>query len=175
MAFHSRASNLVTGDTNGEDDVFVHDLYAGVTVLVSVSSTGVQGDGDSRDPAISADGRFVTFGSNATNLVSADGNGTWDIFVRDRDTDADGIFDEPGTVLTERVSVDSDEAESNGSSYSSSISADGRYVAFDSAATNLAGVDPNVLDDVFVRDRLEGTTVRTSVSSKGDPADNGGD
>jgi hypothetical protein len=175
VAFHSRAANLVTGDTNGEDDVFVHDLHAGVTVRVSLSSTNIQGDGDSRDPAISADGRYVTFRSNASNLVASDGNGTWDIFIRDRDADSDGIFDETGAVLTERVSVDSDGNEADGSSYSSSVSADGSHVAFDSAATNLAGVDPNVLDDVFVRDRVAGTTTRVSVDSSGNPADNGGD
>lgn len=174
VAFHSRASNLVTGDTNDEDDVFVHDTYSGVSVLVSVSSSGGQGNSDSRDPSISADGRFVTFRSNATNLVPGDGNATWDIFVHDRDADGDGVFDEAGGILTERVSVDSAEVEGNGSCYSSSISGDGRFVAFDSGATNLAGDDPNVLNDVFVRDRQNGTTIRASVSSGGDPADNGG-
>ena len=175
VAFHSRAENLVVGDTNGEDDVFVHDLYAGVTSRVSLSAGGAQGDGDSREPAISADGRFVTFRSNATNLVPSDNNGTWDIFIRDRDLDGNGVFDEIGGSRTLRVSVDSSGIEADGSSYSSSVSADGRFVAFDSAATNLDGADPNVLDDVFVRDRQSGTTVRVSVSSAGDPADNGGD
>ena len=105
VAFHSRASNLITGDTNDEDDVFVHDHFAGVTVRVSVSSAGVAANSDSRDPSISSTGRFVTFRSLASNLVSSDGNSTWDIFVHDRDADGDGIFDEPGAVLTERVST----------------------------------------------------------------------
>ncbi len=174
VAFHSRASNLVAGDVNDEDDIFVHDNYSGVTVLVSVSSSGGQGNGDSRDPSISADGRFVSFRSNATNLVAGDGNGTFDIFVHDRDADENGVFDDAGGILTERVSLDSAEVEANGSSYSSSVSADGRYVAFDSNATNLAGVDPNVLADVFVRDRQAGITLRASVNSDGEPADNGG-
>jgi hypothetical protein len=175
VAFHSRAANLVTGDTNNEDDVFVHDLYAGVTTRVSVSAAGLQGDGDSRDPAISADGRFVTFRSFAANLVPNDNNGTWDIFIRDRDFDGNGVFDETGGTRTLRVSLGSLGGEANGSSYSSSVSADGRWVAFDSAATNLTGVEPNALDDVFVRDRQSGTTQRVSVNSAGDPADNGGD
>ena len=174
VAFHSRASNLITGDTNGEDDVFVHDHFAGVTVRVSVSSSGVAGNSDSRDPSISSTGRFVTFRSLASNLVPDDGNSTWDIFVHDRDADGDGIFDEPGAIVTERVSVDSAGVEADGSSYSSSVSADGRFVAFDSAATNLAGADPNALDDIFVRDRQLGATVRASVDSLGIPADNGG-
>ena len=175
VAFHSRASNLVASDTNDEDDIFVHDLYTGVTVLVSLSSGGQQGDGDSREPSISGDGRFVTFRSNATHLVPNDNNDTWDIFIRDRDLDDNGVFDEPGGVRTIRISVDSSENEADGSSYSSSVSADGRFVAFDSGATNLDGVDPNVLDDVFVRDRQEGTTTRVSVNSAGVAADNGGD
>jgi Tol biopolymer transport system component len=82
VAFESSASNLVRADTNGWTDVFVYDLAADKTRRVSVSSTGAQADGYSRDPSISADGRFVAFSSSASNLVDADTNGTFDVFVR---------------------------------------------------------------------------------------------
>ena len=83
MAFESYASNLVAGDSNNWCDVFVHDRQTGVTARVSVSSTGVEGNGNSYAPAISADGRFVAFDSSATNLVAGDNNGDWDIFVHE--------------------------------------------------------------------------------------------
>src|SRR5690606_196143 len=110
----SAASNLVRGDTNGREDVFVRDLLLGTTVRASVSSSGEQADGASREPSISADGRFVAFSSVATNLVGGDTNGREDVFVRD-------------LVLgtTTRVSVSSDGVEADRSSYFPSISADG--------------------------------------------------
>jgi Tol biopolymer transport system component len=112
---------------------------------VSVDSSGVQGDNDSSAPSISADGRYVAFWSMASNLVAGDTNGTWDVFVRDRTA---------GT--TERVSLDSSGAQANGPSYGPAISADGRWVAFQSFASNLVPGDANGLYDVFVRDRLAG-------------------
>ena len=95
VAFDSYASNLVPGDTNmcvsqsdGQQrncvDVFVHDRKAGTTGRVSVTSAGVQGNGDSFDPVLSASGRFFAFDSDATNLVAGDTNGATDVFVRDR-------------------------------------------------------------------------------------------
>src|SRR5207253_2699258 len=107
-------------------------------------------------PTLSADGRFVAFGSDATNLVPGDTNGVSDAFVHDRMT---------GT--TERVSVSSARAEANGTSYAPAISADGRFVAFSSDATNLVGRDTNGAADVFIHDRMTGTTKRVSVSSTG--------
>lgn len=162
VAFASLASNLVPGDTNDVSDVFVHDRRTGITERVSVDSRGRQGDGHSGfvgvsgNPAISADGRFVAFPSEATNLVRGDTNNTSDVFVHDRLT---------GT--TERVSVTSAGGESDGFSDSPAISADGRFVAFTSAAMNLAPNDTNFFTDVFVRDRLAGMTERVSVSSAG--------
>jgi len=149
------ATNLVSGDTNGWWDVFVRDLAAGTTERVSVSSTGVGGDDHSDAPVISADGSLVFFSSFARNLVSGDTNSSCDIFVHDRMT---------GT--TERVSVDSSGVQGDGSSGEPAISPDGRFVAFTSGATNLVGGDSNDSDDVFVRDRVLGTTTRVSVSSK---------
>ncbi|MEA2560175.1 MAG: hypothetical protein QOH06_1679 [Acidobacteriota bacterium] len=163
VAFASLASNLVPDDTNDSADTFVHDRRTGQTERVSVDNRGRQGDGDSGlvgvagYPAISADGRFVAFPSDAANLVRGDTNGTTDIFVRDRLT---------GT--TERVSVSGSGGQSDGFSEGPAISADGRFVAFHSGATNLVAGDDNFSDDVFVRDRLNGTTEIVSVNNAGE-------
>jgi Tol biopolymer transport system component len=179
VAFHSYADNLVTGDTNGQADVFVHDRLTGDVVRVSVTGGGTEGlHGGALYPAISADGRFVAFYSCADNLVASDTNDYCDIFVRDRDTDDDGIFDEPGQVSTVRVSIASDDTEANGESSSPAISADGRFVAFESNADNLVAHDTNGKSDVFLHDRdTDGdgifdepgavSTVRISVASDG--------
>ena len=159
VAFYSSASNLVPGDTNGVDDVFVHVRRTGETSRVSVDSANAQGNGGSYiSPisSISTDGRFMTFWSYSSNLVPGDGNGVVDIFVRDRETGA-----------TSRVSVDSAGAEGNGDCGRSSISSNGRFVAFHSAASNLAPGDTNNLTDVFVHDRETGATSRVSVDSSG--------
>ncbi|HET6164505.1 MAG TPA: hypothetical protein VFG37_12610, partial [Planctomycetota bacterium] len=141
VAFHSSASNLVAGDSNGTYDVFVHDRSTGITERGSVDSSGRQADGGSSYPSLSSDGRRLAFRSFATNLVSNDTNGVGDVFLRDRTT---------GT--TERVSVDASEAEADGESFSAAISGDGRIVAFTSIATNLIAGDTNSFYDVFVRD-----------------------
>ena len=156
VAFHSLASNLVVGDTNGVDDVFVHDRDTGVTERVSVSSGSVEGDDNSRIPSISADGRYVAFYSEATNLVVGDTNSVLDVFVHDRDTG-----------VTTRVSVSSTGVEGNSHSLSPSISADGRFVAFHSFAANLVAADTNAFADIFVHDRDTGVTERVSVDSAG--------
>lgn len=143
VAFGSLASNLVGGDTNGSSDVFVRDRQTGKTRQVSVSSAGTGGNGQSHAPSISFDGRFVAFYSDASNLVGADANGTFDVFVRDRQTGR-----------TRRVSVSSTGVEGDGVSTSPSISADGRFVSFDSLASNLVGGDTNGAYDVFVRGPL---------------------
>jgi Tol biopolymer transport system component len=128
---------------------------------VSLGPGGVQANGESSRPALSADGRFVAFDSEADNLVSGDTNGTTDIFVRDRKT---------GT--TTRVSLGPHGAQANGGSGDSSLSADGRYVAFDSGASNLVPGDTNEVHDVFVRDRKTGKTARVSVGPRGAQANN---
>ncbi len=156
VAFYSDASNLVSGDTNGSGDIFVRDRQTGQTTRVSVASDGTEGSGLTQLPAISADGRFVAFASSAASLATGDTNGTTDIFVRDLQAGQ-----------TTRVSVASDGAQSNGPGGSSAISADGRYVAFSSDATNLVGDDTNGTGDVFVHDRQTGQTTRISVDSTG--------
>ena len=156
VAFESSASNLVSGDTNGAYDVFVHDRQTGQTTRVSVASDGSQGNDGSEDPSISADGRYVAFVSYASNLVSGDTNVDADVFVHDRQTGQ-----------TTRVSIASDGNQGNGECWYTSISADGRYVAFDSWASNLVSGDTNGTRDVFAHDRQTGQTTRVSVASDG--------
>ena len=158
VAFESTASNLVADDTNNAGDVFVHDIETGETRRVSVSSTGAQGNvyGLSSGAAISADGRYVAFTSRASNLVADDTNGNEDIFVHDLQTGE-----------TRRVSVSSDGTQANNASFAAAISADGRYVAFDSIASNLVAGDTNIRTDVFLHDLQSGETRRVSVSSTG--------
>ena len=165
VVFSSWATNLVSGDTNGGTDVFVRDTAAGTTSRVSVSSSEAQANGWSGGPSISPDGRFVTFVSTATNLVSGDTNGVEDVFVRD-------LLN--GTTI--RASVGASGAQANGTSYDASISSDGRYVAFTSNASNLVSGDTRMCPssfgdyncvDVFRRDTVLNTTVKVSVSSTG--------
>jgi Tol biopolymer transport system component len=162
VAFSSYASNLVSGDTNGNLDVFVRDRQLGTTERVSVGPAGVQGNGNSSTlgQAISADGRYVAFESAATNLVVGDTNGYTDVFVHDR---------QAGT--TECASVPAAGGFGNSDSFGSTISADGRFVVFESGASNLVHGDTNGFMDVFVRDRQSGTTERVSVDSAGGQGD----
>jgi len=164
LAFWSSASNLVRGDTNGAEDVFVRDRRANTTARVSVSSRGVQGDGHSGAGWITGDGRYVAFVSRATNLVPGDRNSTADVFVRDR---AAGI--------TQRASVSSSGTEGNAGSYEPwpnvrAITQDGRFMVFQSDAGNLVPNDVNGYADVFVRDRTAGATELISISVDGHPA-----
>ena len=147
VAFTSGSSNLVAGDTNWTEDVFVYDRETGETVRVSVSSEGEEGDGWSYLPSISGDGRYVAFTSDSSNLIAGDMNWTEDVFVRDRETGE-----------TTRVSISSEGDEADGASGEPAISGDGRHVAFRSDASNLASDDTNEEADVFVHDRGTGTT-----------------
>ena len=141
VAFTSGATNLVPDDTNGDFDVFVRDRRNGTTRLVSVSSTGVQGNLTSQSPSISSDGRFVAFWSDSSNLVPGDTNDDADVFVRDLQAQT-----------TERVSIGDDEAQLVGSSANPEISGNGRFVIFDTSTSDA------VPSDAFVRDRAAGTT-----------------
>jgi Tol biopolymer transport system component len=156
VAFDSPAEDLVKGDTNGEQDVFVRDRTAGVTQRVSVSSSGRQGNEGSNEAAVSGNGRYVAFTSGASNLVRGDTNDASDVFVRDL---------RRGT--TTRVSVGARSVQGNGASYSPSISANGRYVVFGSGASNLVRGDRNGFEDVFIRDLRKKSTSRVSVPLKG--------
>ena len=166
VVFASTASNLVPGDTNGVDDIFVRDLSEGVTRRVSQAQSGAQADLGSAAPAISPDGRFVSFASSARNLIDAGGNGVPDVYLADLET---------GEI--ERVSVNSRGGQQNAAvivpfSQVSDVSRDGRFVVFDSDATNLVRGDRNRDTDVFVRDRARGRTERVSVDKFGFEGDN---
>jgi tricorn protease-like protein len=160
VAFDSAASNLVTADTNGRADVFVHDVLSGETTRVSVASDGTQADHLSAGPRISADGRIVAFESFADNLVPGDTNGSPDVFVHNR-----------VTGRTTRVSVASDGTQANeGVPGGISISATGRFVAYESGSSTLVPGDTNGVVDIFVRDRLTRQTTRVTVASDGSQA-----
>src|SRR5918992_1081263 len=150
VVFASAASNLVPGDTNGVGDVFVRDRRPGVTERVSLGRKGVEGNGDSNflgistAAAISDDGRYVAFKSDASNLVRGDRNGLTDVFVRDRAAD-----------ITERISGD-------GGGDNPGISPDGNFVAFETF-----DFDGDSAQDIYLRDRATGTIERISVSHDG--------
>jgi len=146
VVFTSTSSNLVAGDTNGCEDIFLHDRQVSAIELISRNNLGQFGNGECQYSAISADGRVVAFGSSATNLVPGDTNGFADIFVRDR-----------AAETIERVSVDSSGIAANGECRAPSLSTDGRYVAFESNATNLAPGFSVGYTRVYVRDRALGT------------------
>ena len=156
IVFSSAASNLVHGDTNHRADVFVRDRRTGRIGRVSISSTDVQATNRSRFGVISGDGRYVAFESDAANLVPADTNHSTDILVHDRRI---------GT--TTLVSRSTSGTEGNGDSGEPAISTDGRYVAFDSVASNLVTGDTDNVSDIFRHDLATGTTIRISVTTTG--------
>ena len=155
VAFESWASNLVPDDTNGALDIFVRDLAKRKTSRVSVGKGRVQGNGGSWSPSFGADGRYVAFASQSTNLVANDGNLVVDVFVRDR-----------RTRETERVSAGPGGAEADEYSWAPSMSANGRFVAFETRAA-LVSADNNSMTDVYIRDLLRDTTELVSVAPDG--------
>ena len=142
VIFESAATNLVAGDTNGVQDLFLKDLRTGEVVRISTDSNGAQATGgDSAIFSVSSDGRFVAFGSLSTNLVPGDTNGQRDIFIKDLKT---------GAVV--RANTDSLGGQATGgASFSPSMSSDGLVVSFASAATNLVSGDTNAQRDTFIR------------------------
>jgi Tol biopolymer transport system component len=176
IVFVSDADNLVSGDTNGVRDVFVRDTCRGAsgctpsTRRVSLNNNGNQANGPSFRPAISDDGRYIAFASDADNLVgSNDTNGVTDIFLHDTCRGASNC-----SASTRRLSVSTAGAQGNAQSLQPSMSADGRLVAFASDADNLVGSDTNGTRDVFLRDTCNGVksgctpaTLRLSISRTG--------
>lgn len=160
VAFWSSATNLAAGDTNGSADIFVHDRLTRITTRESVSSSGVQGNANSYAPSISADGRYVAFYSFATNLASVAVSRP-QIYVRDRTL---------GVTILASVSNGGTPAAAQDTG-SPSISANGRFVSFESSDENLVAGDPNGKRDIFTRDLVSGTTTRDSVASNGTQAD----
>ena len=155
-AFYSSATNLVDNDTNNVSDVFVKDTENGFVTRVSKSTNGVAGNGLSLNPAISGNGRYVVFQSEATNLVSGDSNNFADIFVYDTLLDT-----------TTRLNVGAGNVQANNASASPSVSSDGRYVVFESSATNLVGTTAIGRNHVYVRDTQTGTLARVDQSTSG--------
>lgn len=164
VSFFSHASDLVAGDDNARADVFVFDRQTSETNLVSVAADGSSGNASSTFAQISDDGRYVAFRSAATNLIGEDGNGEPDVFLRDLESNT-----------TEIVSIATDDTQGNADAFSPllSMSSDARYITFQSSASNLVPNDSNGLtdalagSDVFVRDRQEETTERVSVTTSG--------
>ena len=174
VVFSSAADNLVPGDTNRAADIFAYDRETRTTEMISVTETGALANDASGEPGISANGRWVVFSSIATNLVAGDTNGQLDVFLHDRQT-------ERATLVSEAVGGGSGNMMSMGPS----ISADGRWVAFTSYASNLVPpvdehtgadtADTNERGDIFVYDRLGGVTHRISLTSEGEQSnDNSG-
>lgn len=157
VAFASEATNLVSNTSVRVYQIYLHDLQTGQTILVSHTPNGMPGDARSFSPEVSSDGRFITFYSDATNLVTGDAvPAVSDVYVYDRQTDQ-----------ISRVSVDSNGNAGNGNSSYPSISDDGRYVAFESLATNLVANDTNARRDIFVHDRQLSQTIRISTRMDG--------
>lgn len=155
VLFWSHATNLVAGDTNGFPDVFLRDVLLGTTTRLGMGLDGVEPDGGNRSPSMSDDGRWVAFQSWATNLVPEDRNDREDTFVLDRRTGGITRVGQPAR------------GESDGDSLVPQLSRDGRYLAFDSSATNLVPGDTNGTIDAFMLDRTRGTLVRASVTDAG--------
>jgi Tol biopolymer transport system component len=162
VVFSSLASNLVPGDTNGTWDVFVHDMSTGITSRVSVATDGTQANGRSAlfgGATLSSDGRYIAFGSDASNLTPGDTNQNTDVFVHDM-----------STGITSRVSVATDGSQGSGGesgSYGGAISGDGRYVGFQSDTENLVAGDHNGAFDVLLHDRRSGATTLVSTPGSG--------
>lgn len=161
VVFHSFATSLLANDDNGSfPDVFVHDIEASETSVLSIDSDGEQTNGNSFHPAISQNGRWIAFQSDSFGLVSGISNNNIDIFLHDR-----------LLGVTTRVSVSSSGGQSNGDSKNASISDDGQYLVFESAATNLVDGDTNQADDIFLHDTQTNETILLSKNLSGNPTD----
>ena len=160
IVFASEGTNLVSGDTNGAGDVFLKDTNNGTTVRVSTASGGSQLNGVSAINSASTNGRYILFSSLATNAIAGDTNGVQDVFLKDTYTD-----------VTIRVSTSSSGVQANATSRGISITDDGRYVLFESSATNLVSGDNNAAQDVFIKDLVTGITTRASTSGSGSEGD----
>jgi len=156
VTYLSYANNLVSGDTNGSADIFFFDSLTNKTTRVSADSNGIQGNADSLYPKISGNGQYITYYSNANNLVPGDTNGVTDIFLYNTIS-----------KKTTRINVKSNGIQANAPSFDPSIGENGRYIVYKSLANNLVPGDTNNKFDIFVYDTLTSTTRRASVASNG--------
>jgi len=157
LTFESEASNLSEGDDNYANDVFLHNLISGATQLISRSTAGIQGNGGAWSPVMSSNGRYIAYSSESNNLVADDHNCESDIFLFDAVTGE-----------TRRVSIGMGGEEPEERSFISSISSDGRFIAFDSYADNLVANDHNERLDAFVFDAQTNTTILISANMEGE-------
>ena len=158
ILFYSQASNLVNNDTNGFADAFMRDMQAGTTALVSVNLAGTNSGNDhSWSSNLTPDGRYAVFFSDASDLVANDTDGVRDAFVRDM---------QAGTTTLVSLNLAAT-GSGNDSSSAGAITPDGRYILFESSASNLVPSDTNGRPDIFVRDQQAGTTTLVSVNSSG--------
>ena len=159
IIFSSSATNLVPNDNNNSTDIFIYDRTEKTVELIDLTPNNTEADAPISIGSISGNGRYITFASNATNLVANDTNGQRDIFIYDRTENT-----------TELVSVATGGTQANDLNLFNAISDDGRYVAFESMASNLVANDTNGSRDIFVRDRVANTTERINVASNGTQA-----
>ena len=159
ISFESNATNLVANDFNGQTDTFIYDRLNNTVELITIAPDGTQANGSSSSGDLSGDGRYLTFGSFASNLVPNDINNQRDIFVYDR-----------LNKTTELVTIANNGTQANGFSLFSVISDDGNYIAYESTADNLVAGDTNGLGDIFLFDRLNQTTERINVAANGTQA-----
>jgi Tol biopolymer transport system component len=179
VAFAAAGTGVVPADTLSGNDVFVRDLVADTTVMVSVSAAGAAGMAPSNAPSISDDGRFVAFHSSSTNLAPGMGapNGQNDsgiqthVFLHDRDADGNTTFDEAGGIATLLVSKALAGDGGNGSSANGKVSPDGSLVVFTSSAFDLVADDTNSVTDVFLWERQTGIISRINIGAGGVQAD----
>lgn len=160
VVFDSLADNLVPGDTNHVNDVFLRDRQLGTTVRIGLKTSGKQTTSSSGDAAISPNGRFIVYLADGINNATGDTTPRQDVILFDRQKNT-----------REVVSLSSTGASTNDHCYHGTVSDDGRYIAFYTYASNLVPGDTNRTGDVFVRDRVAGTTTRVSVKSDGSQLD----
>lgn len=152
IAYESWADNLVPNDNNGVSDIFVYDRLSETVERVSLHTNGSETNGVSGSPDISMNGRYVTFASLANNLATSDFNETYDVFVHDRDTDETAL-----------VSFNERREAANGSSMGANMAGGGRFIVFDSLATDLVGGDTNGRTDVFLYDKFMSVSFTNAV------------
>ena len=163
VVFTSAAGDLTLQDP-GQWAIFARDMTTGVTELINVGVGGADPDSSAGAPSVSADGRFVVYTSNASNLVPGDVNGKQDIFLHDRQTGA-----------TDLISISTLGVQANSECWDPAVSADGRYVVFNTIASSLVAGDTNIYPDIFLRDRVTGQTTKITQSHDGSGANNQSD
>ncbi len=156
VVFDSNATNLVASDARDDRNIFLKNLTTGAVTRLSTGLGGAETNGDSSNPQFSPDGRYVVFESLATNLASGDTNGKYDIFLKDLST---------GSIT--RLSTTANGTQANGNSTNARFSSDGRYMVFESDASNLVANDLNGEKDIFVKDLSTGAVTRLSTTATG--------